>query len=212
MPIVIHDQSECAMLAQQADAPVDGGVTHRPVEHCPRHAPAEGAVPPRGGSGVIGIGQKCLVTREVKVVVVGGVGGLEGAQAGLEGHPESLQPQQVGGALPAEPLQCRLGDCVPGFLPQVVEHILRRIRDACLLLDEGAAPGVDDAPADSAGAAPVEALHNAHTGSVISGLDGRRGTGGTKANHRDVHGVIPVVCIDVALKHLRCIDRRPSRS
>jgi hypothetical protein len=138
-------------------------------------------------------GVEPLVARVVEVVLVQRVAGLEGAQAGLEGHAVALEPAQGVRAALAELAQQLVADHALRLHREVLHHLVDRVLDTGLSLDVRPPSGVEHPAADGRGTAAVEAVHHQHVEPALAPLEGRADARATEADDDEVRGVVPAL-------------------
>ena len=137
----------------------------------------------------------------------------------------ALQPFEIGHAVVAKALQRRVTDDALRFMLQIIEHGLRRVGKASLLLLLRAAAGIHDTAGQRARAAAIEAVDDEHVNAACARFERGRRARSAPADHEHVGTVIPLNavepvyderflhrCIGGRGSHGRCHDRLPSKS
>ncbi|MNC41509.1 hypothetical protein D3C75_902780 [compost metagenome] len=172
------------MLAQRighAHAEADGGGGGRRVD----------LVAARGGPGDGRGARRQRAVGVVQVVARRRIGGLARVQGAVEAYAVAGQPVDHLRALLAEAAQGAVPDHALGLQLEVAEHVFRRVLDAGLALDGGAAAGVHHATVHRCRATAVEGVQRQDLQSLLGGLQRGGDAGAAVADHHKVGGIVP---------------------
>ena len=117
-----------------------------------------------------------------------------------------FEPAQIGHAIKAKARDACLADGALHFFGQVARHGLGRVTKTGFLLVGRAAPGIDHAAGQGAGAAAFKTVDHQNTSAVAARLNGGASPRSTPADDEYVRAFAPVQMLR-ALNHQRGLHR-----